>query len=485
MIRNYFKTAFRSLKKTKGFTAINILGLSIGLATCLLILFYVCDELSYDRYNANADRIYRINEDVKFGPKITSSATTAPPVAQALRINLPGIEDAVRLKFAGGVKVTRGDNHINENKVVYADPSLFNVFTLPMVAGDSKTALAEPHSVVIDEAMAQKYFGTTNNVVGKTLIFNGQENYKVTGIIKDMPAQSHFFYNFFISMSTRPESMDPSWLGGTFSTYILLKKGVSAKAIEPKIAALSIKYVGAQLQQAIHLSFDEFQKKGNYLSLSLVPLTDIHLRSNRDSELGANGSIQYVYIFSAIGLFILLIACVNFINLSTARSSSRAKEVGIRKVLGSRRLSLVLQFLAESFLITVVSVIIAAFAAWALLPLFNQLAGKQLAISGHLLFWLLPLLSLFTVIISLLAGIYPAFFLSGFKPVNALKGKLATGMGGRGMRSFLVVFQFAISIFLIIGTLVIYNQLSYIRTKNIGYNRNQVLTIQNVAALTK
>ena len=483
MIRNYFKTAFRRLKKNKGFTAINVLGLSIGLATCLLILFYVCDELSFDRYNANADRIYRINEDIKFGTKTVSGATTAPSVAQALKSNLPGIEDAVRLKFAGGIKVTKGDNHLYESKAVYADASLFNVFTLRMIAGEPKTALAEPHTVVIDEAMAQKYFGTVQHVIGKTLVFNLQENYKVTGVIKDMPKQSHFNFDFFMSMSTLPESMNPSWLANSFTTYILLKKGVSQHEAESKITTLSKKYVGAQLQQAIHLSFDQFQSKGNYFSLLLMPLTDIHLKSNRDSELGANGSVQYVYIFSAIGLFILLIACVNFINLSTARSASRAREVGIRKVLGSKRLNLVIQFLSESFLITVVSIIIAVLTAWALLPLFNRLAGKELAITAQLLVWLLPVLSLFVVLISLLAGVYPAFLLSGFKPVTALKGKLATGSGGRGMRSFLVVFQFSISIFLIIGTLVIYNQLSYIRTKNIGYNRNQVFTIQNVAAL--
>jgi len=482
MIKNYIKTAFRSLSKNKGFTAINIGGLALGLATCLLIVFYVFDELSYDRYNVKADRIYRVNNDIKFGGAANSYAVAPAPLAEAMKSTLPEVEQVVRFRTRGGFQVKKGSQNIKEDMVTYTDPTLFDVFTLPMISGNAATALSEPHSVVITERIAKKYFNTTN-VVGQTLTFNDTAQYKITGVIKNIPSQSHFKFDFFIAMSTLDESRNGSWLSNNFNTYLLLKPGADSKKLEAKLTDFLKKQAGPQLEGILHLDFTKFEQAGNYFRLSLIPLKEIHLQSNRVAELGANSNIQYVYIFSAIALFILLIACVNFMNLSTARSSNRAKEVGVRKVLGSPRKYLIAQFLTESILITLAAAIIALCIAWASLPFFNQLSGKELIVTPQIMAWLLPMLLVIIVVIGCLAGSYPALFLSGFQPIDVLKGKISSGFKGGFLRSFLVIFQFAISIFLIIGTLVIYNQLKYIQNKDLGYNRDHVVLVQNVWTL--
>jgi putative ABC transport system permease protein len=482
MFKNYIKTAVRSLYKNKGFTAINILGLALGLATCLLIVFYVVDELSYDRYNTNADRIYRVNEDLKLGENNVQYAVAMPPLAKTLKVEYPYIEDATRIKAAGTTHVKKGNINMIENRVGFVDASIFNVFTLPMVSGDPKTALLEPNTVVITESTAKKYFNTTD-AVGKTIVFNEKENFKVTGVIKDVPKQSHFNFDFFVSLESFPDSRSNEWLRSDYNTYVLLKDAKDYKKLEASFPAFLQKFSGAQMQSELGMSIAQFEKSGSHFRMNLTALTDIHLKSNRSGELGPNSTTQYVYIFSAIALFILLIACVNFMNLSTARSSNRAREVGVRKVLGSSRKYLIFQFLAESVLVTFVATVIAMIAAAAVLPLFNQLSGKEIILTVESLKWLVPSLLLIVLVIGSLAGSYPAFFLSAFQPIDVLKGKLSAGFKGGGLRSFLVVFQFFVSILLIIGTLVIYNQLNFIQTKNLGYNRNQVLVIQNSSEL--
>ncbi|MDB5000911.1 MAG: cell division protein FtsX [Mucilaginibacter sp.] len=482
MFKNYIKTAFRSLYKNKGFTAINILGLALGLSTCLLIVLYVVDELSYDRYNTKANRIYRVNEDLKLGENNVQYAVCMPPLAKTLIAEYPYVEDAVRMRNAGSFHVKKDNSSILENKMVYADPSLLNVFTLPMINGDPKTALAEPSSVVITETIAKKYFNSTN-VVGKTMLFNDNQNYMITGVIKDVPKNSHFNFDFFLSMSTVPDSRSNQWLRSDYNTYVLLKNAADHKKLEASFPAFLQKFSGSEMQSDLGMSIAAFEKSGSFFRMNLTALTDIHLNSHRTGELGANSTSQYVYIFSAIALFILLIACVNFMNLSTARSSNRAREVGVRKVLGSSRKYLIFQFLSESIMVTFFATAIAIMAAIALLPLFNQLAGKDIAVTTQSLVWLIPASLIIVLVIGSLAGSYPAFFLSAFQPIDVLKGKLSAGFKGGGLRSLLVVFQFAISVFLIIGTLVIYNQLNFIQTKNLGYNRNQVLVIQNAFEL--
>jgi len=468
--------------KNKGFTFINVFGLVLGLATCMLIVFYVFDELSYDKYNTNAERIYRINNEIKFGGNTTAMAVSPAPMAAALQNDFPEIEQVARFRMRGGSQVKKGNQNIQEDMIVYADASIFKIFTLPMISGDPNSALAEPNAVVITESTAKKYFNKTN-VVGQALTFNNKDTYKITGVIKDIPKQSHFNFDFFISMSTLPESKQTAWLSNNFNTYALLKPGTDYKQLADKLPGFYKKNAGPQLQSVLHLSFEKFEQAGNYIRLSLIPLKKIHLESNLIAELSNNGDLKYVYIFSAIALFILLIACFNFMNLSTARSSNRAREVGVRKVLGSPRKYLIAQFLTESIMLTLVAAIIAVFAAYLLLPLFNQMSGKQLIVTPHVLLWFIPVLMLLVFIIGCLAGSYPALFLSGFNPIEVLKGKLASGFKGGALRSSLVVFQFAISIFLIIGTLVIYNQLKFIRDKDLGYNRDHLLVIRNVSSL--
>jgi len=482
MIRNYLKTAIRTLLKNKGFTVLNVLGLSLGLASCLLIIFYVADELSYDRYNTKAERIYRVNEDLKLGENNVLYAVCMPPLAQALKEDFPYVENAVRIKNAGANHVKKGATDILENKIAFADPSLFDVFTLPMIAGSPATALAEPNSIVLTETTAKKYFNSTN-IVGKTLTFNDNALFKVTGVIKDIPTQSHFNFDFFISMPTFPDSRSTEWLRSDYNTYVLFKNAADHKKLETALPVFLNKYSGQQMQAELKMSMADFEKSGSFFRLNLTPLTDIHLKSNRTGELGPNGAIEYVYIFSAIALFILIIACVNFMNLSTARSSSRAREVGVRKVLGSSKPYLVFQFLTESIVVTFLATIIAFFAAVLLLPAFNQLAGKSIIVNSQTLSWLIPALLFIVVGVGALAGSYPAFFLSAFRPVEVLKGKLSAGFKGGGLRSILVVFQFSISIFLIIGTLVVYKQLNYVQNRDLGYNRNQVLIVRNTFEL--
>ena len=481
MIRNYIKTAFRSLKKNYGFTVINVLGLSVGLATCLLIVFYVVDELSYDKYNTKAERIYRVTVEAMLNGHGGTYATSEGPLEAALKDNFPEIEKTTRMVNKDGLftsprkfSVRKGNSNIQEQKIVFTESSLFDIFTLPVISGDAAKSLDEPHSAVITESTAKKYFNKTD-VVGQMLTINDTSLYKITAVIKDIPSQSHFNYDFFLSFSTLPEGKASGWGYSGVHNYILVKPGANVKNLESRIRDIELKNSPG--------SAKIWSSGGNYFRTVLTPLLDIHLRSNSEYEFDKGGNIQYVYLFSFIAIIILLIACVNFMNLSTARSSNRAREVGVRKVLGSARKYLVAQFLTESMLVTLVSTAIAIMLSVLLLPLFNQMSGKDLAFSAHSLTWLLPSSLVVVIVIGFLAGSYPAFYLSAFQPIEVLKGKLATGFKGSFLRSFLVVFQFSISIFLIIATLVIYNQLNYIHNTNLGFDRTQVLVVKNTNVL--
>jgi putative ABC transport system permease protein len=484
MLRNYLKTAFRNLWKSKGFTAINIIGLAIGLSTCLMILIYVMDETGYDRYNVNADRIYRLDGEIKFGGNHFILATAPAPAGPTVLRDYPEVEKEVRFRNNGGRLIKKGNQNIKEEAVIMADSTLFDVFTLPMIDGDPHTALKEARSVVITERMARKYFGK-GRVVGRTLMINDSIPYKVTGVIRDLPEQSHFHFDFFLSLSESEESRrsDDGWLSNNFNTYLLLRKGTDVHRFEAKLGGLVTKYVAPLLHAAVNISLEDFLKAGNVVNFSLTPLTDIHLHSNKVAELDANGNMQYVYIFSAIAFLILLIACVNFMNLSTARSANRAKEVGIRKVLGSLRGNLIGQFLLESLLISLIAMLLALGLAWLFLPVFNQLSGKHMELGFFSRPWLLPSLLLLVLIVGVLAGSYPAFFLSAFRPIAVLKGQMAGGFRTSYLRNGLVVFQFFVSIFLMVSTAVIYRQLGYIRNRQLGFDRSQVLIIQNTYAL--
>jgi len=482
MIKNYFTIAWRNLIKNKAFSFINITGLATGLACFILIALYVMDELSYDKFNKNAANIYRINSDIKIGATALHMAVTPDPLGAALRNDYPQVEQYTRIYASSGSKlVKKGNQFIDEQKVANVDSTFFDVFTFPAIAGNTATALNEPNTVVISASAAKKYFGTTA-ALDKTIEAD-KIPYKVTAVIEDMPQHAHFNFDFLFSMDNVDYKMG-NYLSNNFHTYIVLQKGTDYKKFEQNFDQVIDKYILPQAKQFMQIkSMEEFKKAGNSLEFSLMPLQDIHLHSDRTPELSTNGNIQYVYIFSAVALFILLIACINFMNLSSARSANRAKEVGIRKVLGTKRKTLIRQFLAESIFTVTISMVIALFIAWLVLPFFNDIAAKSISINNIFSIQLLPFLVLLPLVVGVIAGSYPAFFLSGFKPIAVLKGKINTGFKKSNLRSSLVMFQFATSIILIVGTLVVYQQLNYIQTKKLGFNKDQVLVINGTGAL--
>lgn len=486
MIRNYLKVAVRNLWRNKSFSIINITGLATGICCFILITLYVIDELSYDRYNRNASRIYRVNADIKFGGAETKYPFSSDMLGQTFKKDFPEVENYTRIYNSSGSKlIKKGSQFITEKKVAHADSTFFNLFDLPAVTGNTHTALNEPNTVVITEATAQKYFGS-NDVIGKIIETNDNNRtlYKVTAVIKNIPGNTHFNFDFIFSI----KNVNYQWgqyLSHNFHTYLLLRDGTDPNSFSKKSFPYYMdKYVLPEAKQYLQISsLSEFEQSGNKLVYSIIPVADIHLYSNRPYELTPGGNIQYVYIFSAVALFILLIACINFMNLTTARSASRAKEVGIRKVLGTERKDLVTQFLSESTVMAAISCILAIGLAYLIMPLFNEVAGKTMNVSSLFHPAFLPILLLLPLAVGLMAGSYPAFFLSAFRPIEVLKGKLKLGTKSGGLRSTLVVFQFATSIILIIGTIVIYNQLHYIQTKTLGYNKDQVLTIENTYTL--
>ncbi|MCY7358466.1 MAG: ABC transporter permease [Rudanella sp.] len=490
MFRNYLKIAWRNLIRDKIFSVINITGLAIGMATCLLISLFVLDELSYDRFNEKADRIVRVVFKGTMNGEKMREATVMPPVAQTLHTDYPEVLEATRLRRWGAVRVTHQKNTFQEERLAYVDSNFFQVFTLPLRQGENaKTVLIKPNTVVITSVVAQKYFGA-DNPVGKLLTVKDVPTpYTVTGVIDPIPANAHLHFELFASMASLPEAKETSWLQSNFFTYLVLPDGYDYKRLEAKLPQVAEKYMAPQLEKMSGVSLAEFRKKGNNIGLFLQPLTSIHLHSDLkpESELEPGGDIRYVYIFGAIALFMLVLACINFMNLSTASATKRAKEVGIRKVMGSEKSRLVSQFLTESILLTAVSLGLAIGLVWLTLPFLNDLSGKTLTLDFLQTPWLLPGLLGFGLVVGLLAGSYPAFFLSSFKPISVLKGAITTrpGRGGIGLRSGLVVFQFFISFLLLVGTTVVYRQLQYIQHARLGYDKERVLVVQGTGALGK
>ncbi|HEY4063141.1 MAG TPA: ABC transporter permease [Puia sp.] len=478
MVRNYFKIAFRNLWRNKAFSILNVLGLATGIATCLVIWLFVQNELSYDRYNKKADRMVRVLFKGTVQGEPMREANVMPPVAQAFKANFPEVEEATRLRNFGYPRVSFGDKTFRDDNLAFVDSNFFQVFTLPLLKGDPSRVLVQPNSVVISLAMAKKYFGDADPM-GKVLFFPDQKaSCTVTGVFDKVPGNSHFHFGLFASLSTLPDSRDLSWMNSGYFTYLVLRDGYDYRKLEAKLPAVVDRYIGPQMEKGLGITLSQFRKKGNDVGLYLQPLTDTHLRSEATNDLEPGGDIRYVYIFGAIALFMLLIACINFMNLSTAGASRRAREVGVRKVLGSGRGDLVWQFLLESILLTGIGLLLAVGIVHLVLPLFNTLSGKELVFSFGVHPLLLPGLLLFGLLTGVLAGSYPAFFLSSFNPVVVLKGRLSRGGQRAGLRSGLVVFQFFISITLIIATAVVYRQLDYIRNAKLGYDKDQVVVVQ-------
>ena len=484
MFQNYFKIALRNLWRNKAFSAINIFGLAIGIATCLVIMLFVADELSYDRFNQKADRMVRIIFKASLNGEKIETPTSAAPTAQTLRADYPEVQTTTRIRAnAGAPFITYKNKTFKEDKFAYVDANFFQVFTLPFAEGDVKTALLEPNTIVISRAIAQKYFGN-ENPIGKVLQLKSENiSYKITGLIEKVPANSHFHFDLFASMASLAESRQQTWLSNNFNTYLVLRPGYDYKQLERKLPQVVEKYMGPEVQKSMGMSLKQFRDQGNDVGIFLQPLTDIHLHTNFTNDLEPGGDMRYIYIFGAIALFMLLIAGINFMNLSTAGASKRAREVGIRKVLGSVKKELMQQFLLESILLTAIALVVAVLFVYLALPVFNDLAGKELSLGFTTNFWLLPGLVLFGLVVGILAGSYPAFFLSSFQPVKVLKGALTAGKKSLSLRSGLVVFQFFISVALMIGTTVVYQQLNYIQNKKVGYDKEQVLVLHDTYVL--
>ncbi len=484
MFKNYLKIAWRSLKKQPFFTFLNTFGLAIGMAGALLISLFIFDELSFDKMFADADRIYRIDTDVKFGGADIRASESAAPMAAAMQQDFPQVESTLRLRDRGSALIRKSGTETNtkELRVTFADSTFIDFFGLKLLVGDSKTALTEPNTLVLTKTAAEKHFGV-QKALGQSMLLNNTDTYTVTGVVDDLPKNSLLReHSVFMAMAGHADSQESNWGSMNYFTFVKLIPSVNSSDFDEPLQAMFERYMIPWVQNIFPgMTAESFVASGNYWSHKTMPLTDIHLYSNRQSELSANSSIQNVYILSFIALFLIVLATVNFMNLSTAHSLKRAKEVGVRKTLGSNKSDLIRQFLTESGLIAFISLLFALVVAIVALPFFNDLSGKSIAIPYlNPIFWLSALLA--TLLLGLFSGSYPAFFMSRFIPVKVLNGSGKSNMGGGKIRNSLVVFQFAISVFLIVGTLVVFQQLNYIQGKDLGYAKNQIVLINDTYA---
>jgi putative ABC transport system permease protein len=483
MLRNYFKLAFRNIMKYKFFSAINILGMSIGITACLLLLLYVVDELSYDRFHAGADHIYQVGLHAKIGDQDVLVANTCPPMAETLVREVPGVVAATRIgNFWGTPSLKYEEKAFTEGKVFHADSNFFDFFSYKLVEGDPATALKEPNTVVLTESIAKKYFGD-DGALGKIITVGGSQAYKVTGVAADAPLNSHFIFKVLLSAASAEQMQRPAWLNNFLFTYFKLDEHTPLKNVEAKFPDLVLKYVGPEVERFMGVSMKDMERNGGAYGYFSTPLTDIHLKAKTRDGLEPAGNITYVYFFAGIGIFIILIACINFMNLSTARSAGRAKEVGLRKALGSLRGQMIRQFLAESILYSFIAVVVALILCYFLLPQFNLLAGKDLGMSVFLQPVFIISIVILVIVVGVVAGSYPAFYLTSFSAVEVLKGKIRAGMKSRGVRSGLVICQFFLSIFLIIFTGIVYQQISFMQQRNLGIDKRNVLILPNAGLL--
>jgi putative ABC transport system permease protein len=477
MFKNYLKIAMRNFFKHKGFSFINIFGLAVGVACCLMIVLYVFDEISYDRYHEKADQIYRVGIDGFINNIEFHGVITCSPMAKTLVREFPEIEAATRLRNFGFPVFRYEDKVFSEERVFWVDRSFFDIFTVPFIKGDPRTALTEPNTIVLTRSMALKYF-SREDPLGKSINADQRRDYLITGVVEDVPHNSHFHYDFLASLSTYDDSRSPIWISNNYYTYVLLRKDASPKAFEAKLVELVKKYVGPQIKVAAGITLDQFYESGGKWGYFIQPLTDIHLHSHLEFEVEPNGDIAYVYIFSIIAIGILLVAGINFVNLATARSVNRAREVAIRKTVGSRKPQLIRQFLAETILMSFIAVLLALIAVQILLPSFNAITGKDLSIPYIENVYTIPALLGMVLMVGILAGIYPAFFLASFDPAIVLKSDTMGRTRKSNLRNVLVVFQFTVSIVLIVGTFIVNRQLKYIQSKNLGFNKDQIIVVK-------
>ena len=479
----FLKLFFRNSLRNKAFTLLNILGLAIGMACFIIIMLWVKAELSYDKYNLAADRIYRLNMYTKISGFEGTSSFCPAPLSGVLLADYPEVEKTTR--FFNYSKATVKYNNVayTENRIIYADSSVFGIFTILVVRGNAETALKAPFTIAISESTAKKYFGN-EDPIDKMIKFDNKSDYRVTAVYKDIPSESHFHFDFIASIYSSDDYKQEAWLSNNFRTYVLLKKNSDPGAFAKKMPQLVEKYVAPQAASTFGTTWEKLVGNGNRIEFSVENIRDIHLRTGINGEFEAGGDMKYVYIFISIAIFIILLACINFTNLSTARSASRLKEVGIRKVFGVHKTKLSMQFMMESFFIVFAAFIIAMVLTEISLPFFNQLTEKNLSINYFDLRFVGGVLGLILAI-SILAGSYPALYLSSFKPISILKGEMVTGKKKSRFRSILVVSQFTISLILLSSVLVLNKQMIFVQNRDLGYNKEHLLIIKNANLLEK
>ncbi len=478
MFNNLLKHSIRSFKRQRAYVIINVLGLAIGIACSLLITLYVINEASYDKFNVKKDRIFRVVLNGKIGGQEITGAYTPAVMGPTLPKEFPEVEDYLRMSGEGPTPVQYEEQIYTDNNIIQADSSFFHFFSIPVLKGDPDNLLNSPHKVVLSESTAKKYFGDENPIDKLLKIGSDTTKYVVTGVMGDVPSNSHFDASMVTSFLTNPRSKDPEWLNNSFSLYVLLRPNTSAKAVDAKFKDLVVKYVGPQLQKFTGISIEEFLNKGNKYQYFLQNLQDIHLDNTIQGGFKAPGDPKYLIIFGSLAILIVIIAAINFMNLATAQATRRAKEVGIKKVGGSTRGMLITQFLTESMMLSLISLIFALVLIKISLPYFNNLLGTKLAFSLFASWYTVPVLLGFTLIVGLMSGGYPAFFLSSFNPYEVLKGEVRNSTSNGRLRRILVVFQFAVSILLIVGTLIMNRQIKYMLNKDVGFNKEQVLVIE-------
>ena len=483
MIRKFMVSAWRNLARNKGFSFINVFGLAVGLACCMLISGYLYSELTYDTYPANSKQLYRVYLSAD-----ANSATTIYPgvdvaVGPGIKNAFPSVLDYTRLTQRGPVFVKYEGRNFKEEHIMLIDANFLRMFSIPLLKGDAKNALTEPKTIVITKDFEKKYFGSAGGI-GK-MITIGNDLVKVTGVIDKIPDNSHFHGDAFMSFVTYDNASTPqTWSNVGDFTYLLLDKSADPRKLEAAFPQLVAKHVVPEIRHDMGVSLAEAQKSVNTFRFLLQPLTDIHLHSSSKYELEAGGDIHYVYIFAALAIFVLLLACINFTNLSTAAATKRTKEIGVRKVLGSEKNKLVWQFLTESLMLTFLSMVLALGLVYLLLPYFNDVAGKHITIAFYFSAWAIAAELGLTLFVGIMAGLYPAVFMSSFKIIPILKGGNGLQLSGKsGLRSSLIVFQFAISTALIISTFVVFQQLGYLQNKKLGYDKNQVMVINDAYTL--
>ncbi len=488
MIRNYIKIAIRNISRQKFYAIINITGLTIGLATSLLIVLYIIDEFSFDKFHADIDNMYRVDLKAQLSEQYMEIAYTSAPVASAFVEEIPEINEACRIAFKHDINVSYEDDSYTEKKVLLADSNFFDFFSFKLLYGDINQVLKQPNSIVLTEKSAIKLFGfpgkTNTPPLGKIIKYGNEERACViTGIAEDPPHNSHFQFNMILSMESWELSKMPDWTNNILLNYVKLDDQADWRLVQDKFPGMVRKYIAPIVHAYMGIEFDDFLKNGGMYEYALEPVKSIHLYTTVDHTIEQRGSINTIYILSAIVLFILVIACINFMNLSTARFSDRAKEVGVRKSLGASRSRLVLQFLNESMVFTIISMILASIILYLILPAFNNISGKELNFDTLLSWEYVFALIFIVILVGVLAGSYPSIYLTAFKPTEVLRGKVKAGLKSGGIRGGLVIFQFSISIILIISTLLIYKQLNLLETRDLGFDKENILLVRNIDAL--